>query len=202
MKAALAALLSFALCAQLVASRATYTALKRLNSQETNKVHHPTEKQANSKHPSGHLLNSTLVEFRNTYNTLRKPVIQYNMVGEVDEIQRRLLRDLSLVFTTVDTCHVGRGYCTEPVVHINVEDIEIDKTGKIVKRKLLDTIKTPDINMTGHRFRVKFEGLLTRNDVNLKQIHVSIVGNRMCAYKFVVELEEPHSYGDTVPAAL
>ncbi|ORM41443.1 putative RNA-binding protein 19 [Babesia sp. Xinjiang] len=115
----------------------------------------PTIKQASPSEPSRHYMNRTLVECSNSWYS-KKALIQFNVVGELNNFDIDRLNDISLVFTTVEACKSGYHYCNDPTITVALQTFDVDSSGYVTNTKVIDSIVTPDVNMTGHRFRITF----------------------------------------------
>ncbi|EDO06133.1 hypothetical protein BBOV_II001760 [Babesia bovis T2Bo] len=183
-------------------SKGVYTPLRRISAADARALMTPTFKQATAEDPSGHLMNRTLVEWKYDYYKHIRPIIQFNLFGEFCEFSKKRMTDVSLVFTTVETCSV-KGYygCGDPTIVVSLEKFSVDRGQRMYNKVVVDSVKTPDINMIGHRFRIRFPNVIKEEKIDPKQFNVRIEGQYYCSYKFIVELEEPNSYFDAVPAA-
>ncbi|GFE54498.1 hypothetical protein BaOVIS_019020 [Babesia ovis] len=184
-----------------VAATGEYTALTRITKEKAQALIAPPIAQATAADPNRHNMHRALVTLRNTSSNVKHPIVQFNIVGDMSEIGEKRLDDLSFVFTTVETCKFGRPNCTEPFITVNLFSYDVDRNGNISNKRVIDSVTTPDINMIGHRFRIKFPGAIKNKVVDYKQFAISLGGKWNCSYKFVVDLEEPNNYFDAVAKA-
>ncbi|GBE61770.1 signal peptide-containing protein, putative [Babesia ovata] len=201
MRFGLALLLSFMLSIVNV-NASGFAILKSASVAECNAMGKPGVKQADKLDPSRHYMNRALVYCYPGAAKYAKPVIQFVMLGGVDDLQKKLFKDVSLIITRFMAVHDShKRYCRNATVNVCIEKIVLDKYGKITSRKQIDCVMTPNMTTPGTRIRVTFSNVLQNPNVDYENFHVTINGQRNCTYGFVVELEEPNNYGDTVRKA-
>lgn len=188
-----------ALIAPLVSAKGTFTLLQSTSRETAWGLAKPSYVQANKNDPTAHRMNATYFEVDRWNHPQRIPIIKFVMMGSMDDVQKRQLNDLSLLFTTIAPAEQNLFYCWSQTVHVTVENVQFGYNQAIEKRTIVDRVETGNINSVGARFRVTFKDIFKNQNVDPSNIFISVVGGKYCHLKFHVELEQPNNFGDTVP---
>ncbi|KAK1938682.1 hypothetical protein X943_003394 [Babesia divergens] len=187
-----------ALIAPLVSAKGTFTLLRSIDRRAASDLSKATFAQANRDDPAAHRMNATFFEVNRRFNPHKLPIIKFVMMESIDDVQKRQLSDLSLIFTTVTGASMTYP-CRDPTVLVKVENIQIGSNQVIEKRIVVDSVKTASINTVGARFRVTFKDIFKHEHMDPSNFFVTVTAVGNCLFKFHVELEQPNNFGDAVP---